>query len=109
MKQSQRLESKYSQLRAQLIAEILLLHKQHTDIEIEPEVDVFYANGYDEQDEPQTIQQVEITEVVVFHQGNEQERVKYEHLVTETLIALLKAMEKSLDGAKEFKKFIEED
>jgi hypothetical protein len=80
------------------------LHKKHTDIEVEPEVDVFFANGYDEQDEPQTIQQVEITEVVVFHQGNEQGRVKYEHLPTSTLLALLKGMEKSLEEAEKFVK-----
>ncbi len=104
MKQSKKLEKKYEQLRSHLIAEIMYLHMMHGKIEIEPEVDVFYANGYDEQDEPQTIQQVELTEVVVFHQGNEQERVKYEHLSTETLIALLKGMEESFEEANKFLK-----
>ena len=102
MKQSEKLKKQYDQLRSQIIGEIRMAHKKHTDIEIEPEIEVLYVNGMDEQDESYNIQQVETTEVVVFHQGNEIERVVYEYLTTSTLIKLLEAMEKSLVDAEKF-------
>ena len=104
MKQSQRLEKRYNQLRSQLHAEIGLLHKMHMDIEVEPEFKnpIAYAAGMDEQDEYQLIEEVTVTEVVVYHQGNEVERVKYEDLTTEVLLALLKGMEQSYEEAKKF-------
>lgn len=104
MKQSQRLEKRYNQLRGQLIAEITLLCKLHMDIEIQPEFKkpIAYAAGMDEQDEYQLIEEVTITEAVVYHQGNEVERVKHEDLTTEVLLALLKGMEQSYEEAKKF-------
>lgn len=104
MKQSQRLGKRYNQLRSQLSAEISLLHKMHMDIEVEPEFKkpIAYAAGMDEQDEHQLIEEVTVTEAVIYHQGNEVERVKYEDLTTEVLLELLKGMEQSYEEAKKF-------
>jgi hypothetical protein len=104
MKQSQRLEKEYNHLRGRLISEIMLLIKQHQDIEIEPEFKkpIAYAVGYDEQDEHQLIEEVNENFVTVFHQGNEVETVGYGNLSTEILLNLLKGMEESLEEAKKF-------
>lgn len=104
MKESKKLEKQYNQLRSQLSAEISLLLKMHNDIEIEPEFKkpIVYAQGYDEQDEPQLIEEVNVSFVTVFHQGNEVETVGYGSLSTEILIELLKGMEDSLADAKKF-------
>jgi hypothetical protein len=101
MKQSQRLEKKYNELNGQLIAEIRLLLKQHQDIEIEPEVNVFWAT-MDEESEPQIIQEVYVDVVTIFHHGDAIQSVSLEHLHTSTLIEVLKGMEKSLEEAKKF-------
>lgn len=104
MKQSQRLSTKYIQLRAQLVAEIMLLLKQHQDIEIEPEFKkpISFAEGMDEQDEHQLIEGLDEHFVHVFHQGNDVGKFGIETLSTETLIELLKGMEASLEDAKKF-------
>jgi hypothetical protein len=104
MKESKKLEKQYGQLRGQLIAEISLLIKMHKDIEVEPEFKkpIAYAQGFDEQDEQQLIEQVDFLHVTIFHQGNEMEKVKYEYLNTDTLIEVLKGLENSLDEAKKF-------
>jgi len=101
MKQSQRLEKKHNELIGQLIAEIRLLLKQHQDIEIEPELSVFWAStdeGYD----PQMIQEVYVDVVTIFHNGDAVQSVSLNHLHTSTLIEVLKGMEKSLEDAKKF-------
>lgn len=102
MKESKKLEKKYNQLRSQLIAEIGLLHKMHKDIQIEPEFKnpVAYAQGFDEQDEHQLIEQVTATEAIAYHQGNQVEQIRFEDLTTLTLLELLKAMELSFEEAK---------
>ncbi len=104
MKQSQKLENDYNHLRGRLIAEIALLIKQHQDIEVEPEFKkpIAYAQGFDEQDESQLIEYIDVNEVTIFHQGNEVEKVKLEHLTTDILIAVLKGLEKSFEDSKKF-------
>lgn len=104
MKQSVKLKKQYDQLRKQLVAEIMLLLKQHQDIEIEPEFKkpIAYASGMDEQDEHQLIEQVNENFVTIFHQGNEVETVGYGSLSTEILIELLAGMEDSFEDAKKF-------
>lgn len=104
MKQSQKLENDNSHLRVRLISEISLLVKQHQDIEIEPEFKkpIAYAQGFDEQDESQLIEYVDVNEVTIFHQGNEIEKVKLEHLTTDILIAVLKGLEQSYEDSKKF-------
>lgn len=104
MKESKKLQKRYDQLRSQLLAEISLLVKMHNDIEmaVEFKEPIAFANGIDEQDECQLIEEINFLEVVVFHQGNEVERVATELLSTEILIKLLSGMEESLESAKKF-------
>lgn len=104
MKQSKKLEAQYEKLRSQIIAEILLLIKQHEDIEIQPELSVRYATGHDEQDEPLLIEEVGVLNVTVFHRGETVECVEYVRLTTETLIEILGEMEKSYESAQNFVK-----
>ena len=104
MKESKKLQKRYDQLRSQLVAEISLLVEMHNDIEmtVEFKKPIAFANGIDEQDECQLIEEVNALEVVVFHQGNEVERVATEHLSTEILLKLLSGMEESFESANKF-------
>lgn len=94
MEQSKKLGKRHNQLRSQLIAEILFLHKKHGEIKKKPDVSVFFAKDKT-QEESQLIEKVGVNEVVVFYQEKEVKRVEYEKLPIETLLALLRAMETS--------------
>jgi len=104
MKESKKIQKIYDKVRSQLIAEIRLLGKMHKDIEMDVEFKkpIAFAPGVDEQDEHQLIEGINESEAIVFHQGDEVERVVLEHLSTEILIKVLEGMEESLESAKKF-------
>ena len=104
MKESKKLKKTFDKLRSQLVAEIRLLGKMHKDIEMEVEFKepIAFAPGIDEQDEHQLIEGINESEAIIFHQGDEVERVALEYISTEILIKILEGMEESLEGAKKF-------
>jgi hypothetical protein len=92
----------HKDLRIAILNEIVSLVRKHTEIEMAVEFveDISYANGIDEQDSPQVIETVTEELAIIEHQGNEVERVRLEHLSTETLIAIIKGLEKSYEESK---------
>ena len=102
MKQSEKLTNKYQELRNRIVAEIMLLVKQHVDdheVLAELPDPIFYASGIDEQDNPHEINEVtEKGEVVIYYQGDETERFPMEQLSTEKLIEVLEGLEKSYEN-----------
>lgn len=105
MKQSTKLLQEYEAIRKRIISEIIVLIVAHANIEMDVEFDkpVFYAHGYDEQDDPHAIEEVKVNgDVIVYYQGDISNIDKLENLETHTLLKVLEELEKSLDGAKEF-------
>lgn len=108
MKESTKFHKRHEQLRRQSIAAIMLLVKKHKDIEmpIEFTASIFYGQGIDDDDNAPEID--EITEsglVVIYHQGNEIERIKLELLSTDLLVKIIGGLEESFSvGLKSIKK-----
>ena len=104
MKNSEILRNTYNALRISIIAEIVILVTKHKEIEMEQEFDKppFYCNGYDEQDEPQVIENVDEKRAYIMHQGNDMGDELLEHLPTHTLIEIVEQLEKSYEDAKKF-------
>lgn len=105
MKQSEKLNEKYQELRNRIVSEIMLLVKKHLfdhEVLAELEKPIFYASGIDEQDNPHEINEItESGEVIICYQGDESERFPLEQLTTEKLIEVLEELEKGCEKLKE--------
>lgn len=98
-------EERHQELRISILKEISNLVQAHKAIEMAVEFSepIFYGQGIDEQDNAPEIE--EITDsglAIIFHQGNEIERVNLEHLGTDKLIEIVGGLEESLMDAKKF-------
>lgn len=104
MKQSEKLKKDYDKLRIRIHSEICVLIKKHKDIEMEQEFEKppFYSIGYDEQDENQVIERVDLEKAYIMHQGNSMGDELLEHLPTHTLVEILEELEKSYEASKKF-------
>lgn len=74
--------------------------KRFENYEVAAEIEdtVVFSQGQDDQDEPQVVQEVELDgTIVIFHQGNEVQRVQPEECTTEFLLDVLESLEKTLD------------
>lgn len=101
MKQSEKLNESYQELRNRICSEIMLLVKKHLfDLEmaIEFKNPIFYGTGYDEQDNAPEIYEIsEAGEAVIYYHGSETERFPMEQLDTEKLIEILEGLEASFE------------
>jgi len=104
MKNSEKILDKYNNLREEIIREIVINVLEHQRLEMSVEFDepIFIGEGIDEQDNPPVIEEANEVEVIIYHQGNSTDRIKFEHLPTSKLIEVLKGVEESLEKVKEF-------
>lgn len=102
MKKSEIYAKNNNDLRLAIINEIRSCVRQHksNDITVEFRSAICYASGYDEQDESQIVEEVNEKEAIIYHRGDETERVALEHLSTEILIQILAGLESSLEEIK---------
>jgi hypothetical protein len=101
MKQSEKLNEKYQDLRNRIVAEIMLLVKKHIfdhEVAVEFQKPIFYGTGVDEQDNPPEIEEVTDSGlVIVYYQGSESDRFPLEQLDTEKLLEVLEGLELSFE------------